>query len=249
MEAWKKITSQSATANPPRTTPSGSQSRTVRLLTLDPGHFHAALAQKFMSTNVGPVVHVYSPGGPELEQHLEKTQAFNSCPEHPTHWKEEVYTGADFFQKMLQDKSGNVVIISGNNARKATYILGCVEAGLNVLADKPMAITPADFDLLERVWVAKTPSRREGMHSARLQSLPCEERSDHGLKDDLPAIGQLAADHPVDDWRLSEDRSSYRSWGEAASGSLPSVTMRLMPEKSGGNPRTFTKPRLSFSGG
>ena len=31
-----------------------------RLITLDPGHFHAALVQKFMYPDVDSVVHVYS---------------------------------------------------------------------------------------------------------------------------------------------------------------------------------------------
>jgi hypothetical protein len=32
-----------------------------RLITLDPGHFHAALVQKFMYADVDPLVHVYAP--------------------------------------------------------------------------------------------------------------------------------------------------------------------------------------------
>jgi predicted dehydrogenase len=42
-----------------------------------------------------------------------------------------------------------VVVLSGNNARKTEYITRAIEAGMNVLADKPMAITPADFTKLE----------------------------------------------------------------------------------------------------
>jgi predicted dehydrogenase len=53
---------------------------------------------------------------------------------------------------MIQDKAGNVVVISGNNSRKTEYILKSIEAGFNVLADKPMAITPTDFILLRRAF-------------------------------------------------------------------------------------------------
>jgi hypothetical protein len=35
----------------------------IRLVTLDPGHFHAALVQKFMYDGVDARVHVYAPGG------------------------------------------------------------------------------------------------------------------------------------------------------------------------------------------
>ncbi|NLU22587.1 MAG: oxidoreductase, partial [Phycisphaerae bacterium] len=33
---------------------------TVRIMTLDPGHYHAALVQKEMYDQVDPVVHVYA---------------------------------------------------------------------------------------------------------------------------------------------------------------------------------------------
>ena len=38
----------------------------VRLMTLDPGHFHAALVQKEMYPGVAPRVDVYAPLGPDL---------------------------------------------------------------------------------------------------------------------------------------------------------------------------------------
>ncbi|MBM3858845.1 MAG: oxidoreductase [Verrucomicrobia bacterium] len=125
----------------------------VRLMTLDPGHFHASLVQKEMYPQVNPVVHVYAPGGPELEQHLKRIELFNTRSENPTRWEQKIHTGRDFLAKMLKEKPGNVVVISGNNAKKAQYILACIQAGLNVLADKPMAITPADFRLLEKAFV------------------------------------------------------------------------------------------------
>jgi predicted dehydrogenase len=125
---------------------------TVRLLTLDPGHFHAGLVQKFMYPQVDPVVHVYAPAGPDLQEHLKRVQGFNSRTEQPTHWEEKVYTGPDFLERMLSEKAGNVVVMAGNNAHKTEYILRSVSAGFNVLADKPMAITPAGFDMLRKAF-------------------------------------------------------------------------------------------------
>jgi predicted dehydrogenase len=125
---------------------------TVRLITLDPGHFHAGLVQKFMYPQVNPVVHVYAPGGPELQDHLKRIEGFNTRPENPTRWEEKVYTGPDFLEQMVREKLGNVVVISGNNARKTEYIDRSVSAGLNVLADKPMAIDPAGFERLQRAF-------------------------------------------------------------------------------------------------
>jgi predicted dehydrogenase len=126
--------------------------RKVRLITLDPGHFHAALVQKYMYADVEPLVHVYAPAAEELSEHLARIESFNSRTEQPTHWRQQVYRGPDFLEKMLTERAGNVVVISGNNARKTDYILRSIEAGLNVLADKPMAITPADFARLQQAF-------------------------------------------------------------------------------------------------
>lgn len=124
-------------------------SSTIRLLTLDPGHFHAGLVQKEMFDNVDSVVHVYAPAGPDVEMHLKRIDGFNTRADKPTHWVEEVYTGEDFFEKMIADKKGNVVVLAGNNKKKTEYILRSLQADLNVLADKPMAISVANFETLK----------------------------------------------------------------------------------------------------
>jgi predicted dehydrogenase len=120
------------------------------LITLDPGHFHAALVQKSMYPNVDAVVHVYAPDGPDVDLHLARIEGFNTRADSPTHWESVVYRGDDFLEKMVADKAGDIVVISGNNARKTDYILSSIEAGFNVYADKPMAITPDEFRTLER---------------------------------------------------------------------------------------------------
>ena len=125
---------------------------TVRLLTLDPGHFHAGLVQKFMYPQVSPVVQVYAAAGPDLQEHLKRIEGFNTRADQPTHWEEKVYTGPDFLERMLREKAGNVVVLAGNNARKTEYIDRSITAGFNVLADKPMAITPTDFEFLRKAF-------------------------------------------------------------------------------------------------
>ena len=123
---------------------------TIHLVTLDPGHFHAALVQKAMYVDVDSVVKVYAPGGNDLQLHLGRIEAFNSRTENPTHWKEEVYTGNGYFEKMLSEKKGNVVVLAGNNQKKTEYILKSLEAGFNVMADKPMVINKDDFETLRK---------------------------------------------------------------------------------------------------
>jgi predicted dehydrogenase len=122
----------------------------VRLMTLDPGHFHAALIQKEMYAGVSPTVNVYAPLGPDLLGHLGRVAAFNQRSERPTSWRLEVHTGPDFFERMLREKPGNVVVISGRNRGKIDRILASVEAGFHVLADKPWLIDEADRPKLRK---------------------------------------------------------------------------------------------------
>ncbi|MDR6197238.1 putative oxidoreductase C-terminal domain-containing protein [Siphonobacter sp. SORGH_AS_0500] len=121
----------------------------VHLITLDPGHFHAALVQKSMYPEVSPKVYVYAPDGPDLQMHLDKIEGYNKRAENPTHWEEEVYQGKHYFEKMLQEKAGNVVVLAGNNQKKAEYIQKSIGAGFNVLSDKPMIIRAEDFEKLK----------------------------------------------------------------------------------------------------
>jgi predicted dehydrogenase len=125
------------------------QNYKVHLITVDPGHFHAALVQKIMYGQVSPDVHVYAPDGDDLKLHLGRINGYNGRPVNPTSWNEIVYTGDDFFEKMIAEKSGNVVVLSGNNRKKSEYITKSINAGLNVLADKPMIINAEDFPALE----------------------------------------------------------------------------------------------------
>jgi predicted dehydrogenase len=124
----------------------------VKIMTLDPGHFHAALVQKSMYEQVDSTVYVYAPEGDDLQGHLARINNYNTRAENPTAWNEKIYTGADFFEKMLAEKPGNVMVVSGNNAKKTDYILKTIEAGINVLADKPMVITPEEFPKLEQAF-------------------------------------------------------------------------------------------------
>ena len=76
----------------------------VTLITLDPGHFHAALVQKSQYPEVSKDVYVYAPEGEDVDAHLAKVQAYNERQEDPTAWNEIVYRGDDFLPRMLQEK-------------------------------------------------------------------------------------------------------------------------------------------------
>ncbi len=123
----------------------------VRLIVLDPGHFHASLVQKDMYASIDPTVSVYAPMGPDVVDYLNRIALFNTRKENPTAWKIDLHAGPDFFERMLKDHPGNVVILTGRNRPKIDRIEASIDAGLNVLADKPWIIASRDLPRLERV--------------------------------------------------------------------------------------------------
>lgn len=132
----------------PKVTFTGKEGE-IKLVVLDPGHFHASLLQKFHQKQVNDTVLVYAPDGNELSQYLASIEGYNNRSENPTSWKEVVYSGNDYLEKMLDEKKGNVVILAGNNLKKTEYISKAINAGYNVLSDKPMAINTENFELLK----------------------------------------------------------------------------------------------------
>ncbi len=121
----------------------------VRLITYDPGHFHAALVQKEMYPRVSPRVHVYAQLGTDLMAHLGRIAAFNDRKDNPTRWELEVHACDQPLKRMLAERPGNVVVVSGRNRGKIDVILAALEAGLNVLADKPWVIEVEDLPKLK----------------------------------------------------------------------------------------------------
>lgn len=124
----------------------------IRLVTLDPGHFHAALVQKSMYDDVDSNVYVYAPPGPDVKSHLGIISSYNTREKDPTRWNEHVYTGEGYLDQMIADKKGNTVVLAGNNREKTTYIARSLEAGFNVLADKPMVIDNQTFVQLRQAF-------------------------------------------------------------------------------------------------
>ena len=185
----------------------------VHLVTLDPGHFHASLVQNRSYPEVAPEVRVFAPDGPELDAHLKLVANFNARAESPTAWKENVYRGPDYLEKFVAAaKAGNlgespVVILAGKNDRKGDYALAAVEAGVNVLSDKPMAITPAVFEKTRR---AARLAREKGLYFADimterneitsiLQRALTRDRALYGEQEkgtaDDPAITKISVHH------------------------------------------------------
>ncbi|MFB3778095.1 MAG: putative oxidoreductase C-terminal domain-containing protein [Bryobacteraceae bacterium] len=120
----------------------------VRLVIVDPGHFHSALIQKDTYPQVAPQVSVYSPLGPELADYLSRVHLFNTRKDNPTRWELNIHTGEGFFERMLAERAGNVAVFAGRNREKIARIVRSLEAGYHVLADKPWIIASADLPRL-----------------------------------------------------------------------------------------------------
>src|SRR5262249_36316794 len=109
----------------------------------------AALIQKEMYPNLSPTVHVYAPVGPDLADYLTRIARYNTRKEQPTQWQLEVHAGPGFLDRMCHEHPGTVAIISGRNRGKIQRILSAVEAGINVLADKPLIVDRQELPVLE----------------------------------------------------------------------------------------------------
>ena len=121
----------------------------VKLITLDPAHFHAALVQKEMLPGIARRSYIYAPLGPDLLEHLKRIQGFNTRADHPTDWEVDVHCTNDPVRRMCTERPGNVVVIAGRSRNKMERIRAALDAGLNVLADKPWIIRAADIPALE----------------------------------------------------------------------------------------------------
>ncbi|MDY3563274.1 hypothetical protein R5W23_004774 [Gemmata sp. JC673] len=125
--------------------------RLLRLMTLAPGHFHAALVQQRMLPGVHHRAHVYAPLDADTLTHLERIAGFNARAEHPTTWDIDLRAGGDYRERFAREQPGNATVISGRNRPKIDLIALAVESCAHVLADKPWIIDHADFPKLEAV--------------------------------------------------------------------------------------------------
>ena len=129
---------------------------TVRLVVIDPGHFHAALTQKRANPQLEPEVRVFAPAGVQLDDYLKIVSSFNGRADAPTAWKERVCADEDYLVKFREAAASgelgakSVVVLAGRNDKKGEYALAAVESGCHVLSDKPMGITPAVFEKTRR---------------------------------------------------------------------------------------------------
>lgn len=124
----------------------------IRLITLAPGHFHAALVQKQMTPGVHRRAFVYGPLDRDTVAHVERVAAFNARPDDPTDWELDLRASPDWLDRFRREQPGNTVVLSGRNRPKIDLMLAAVGCGLHVVADKPWVVEHADFPKLEELF-------------------------------------------------------------------------------------------------
>jgi predicted dehydrogenase len=124
--------------------------RDLRLVTVDPAHFHAAQLHIKQMAGFSQDAWVYAPVGKDLVGHLNFIANLHGRYPQAARWRYHIYSGEDFFDRMLKERPADVVMLSGRNWKNIEYISRSVEAGLHVLADKPWIIDAEQFPKLEK---------------------------------------------------------------------------------------------------
>lgn len=122
----------------------------MRLIVLDPGHFHATLLQKDMYPELAPRASVYAPLGSELLDYLNRISLFNSRAENPTRWELDIHCTPHSLTEALLEPPGNIVVFTGRNRGKLDRMLSVLDAGFHVLSDKPWIISSSELSKLEQ---------------------------------------------------------------------------------------------------
>jgi len=169
----------------------------LTLVTLDPGHFHAALFQREMLPGIAEEAFVYAPLGPDLTAHLNRVAQFNLRRDNPTRWRLRIHAGADFFERMLRERPGQLVVMSGRNRGKIDRIAGCLRAGLHVLADKPWIIEPEELPKLQAT-LQTAGARRLVAYDAMTQRFEITALVQRGLVRDPEVFGTPLAGSPAE---------------------------------------------------
>jgi predicted dehydrogenase len=121
------------------------------LVIINPGHFHAGLVLREMHPEISRDVYIYSEPGADLDNYMKLVQSFNNRAQNQTAWAFHVYAAADFMEKAVAEKKGDIAILAGKNNLKIHYIKSLHDAGFSVLSDKPLTINRDGVKVLKEV--------------------------------------------------------------------------------------------------
>lgn len=128
------------------------QPEEIRLVVIDPGHFHGSLMMENKVEGISDTISVYAPSGSELEAFVSNIGFYNSREKDPTSWVLDIYEGDDYLSALPEAEGTGIVVLAGNNRLKSDYILESVVKGYHVLSDKPMAINAENYGKLRKAY-------------------------------------------------------------------------------------------------
>ena len=103
-----------------------------------------------MYDQVNPEVYVYAPEGSDVTEHLKKIDGYKHPDRESDKLERGGLPGGLIISKRCWPRNRAMLwCLQAITVSKTEYIKKSVEAGLNVLSDKPMVISPENFPLLE----------------------------------------------------------------------------------------------------
>src|SRR5690606_29278679 len=98
------------------------QTPLFKLIVLSPEHPHGVYIQQTFSNFLDKEVSVYAASKANIQDsYLNRIERFNKKSKKQDAWRLHIYTGADYLEKMLQEKNGDIALIASNNQLKSTY--------------------------------------------------------------------------------------------------------------------------------
>lgn len=123
----------------------------VRLVVIDPQHFHAALVQKTKHHMLEDTVYLFAELDSTTNGYKSLIKQYNTRSDNPTNWQLVDSYGSDFLQQAVAQTDGDLVVLAGDNKKKIDYITESINSNKAVFADKPLVINSAGYSKLESI--------------------------------------------------------------------------------------------------
>ncbi|MGL4420922.1 MAG: putative oxidoreductase C-terminal domain-containing protein [Gemmataceae bacterium] len=127
-------------------------SRLIRLMLVEPEHWHSILCQRVLLPGIRPRCYIYGTLNPMTVRHMAALEHYASTKITPTPWEPDYRLGPDPWARFLQEQPGNAVLLAGRNDTKLQQMGLCVQQALPVIADLPWILDLDDLPKLEQLY-------------------------------------------------------------------------------------------------
>ena len=163
----------------------------VRLMTLDPGHFHAALIQKEMYPGVAPRVDVYAPLGlGPLRAPQPRRRDSTAAPSARRRGISRCTRAPTTSSGCSRSVPGTSSSFRAGTRVKMDRILASVKGGLHVLADKPWILKSADLPKVDAA-LAEADARKLVAYDIMTERFEVTTMLQRALVNDRATFGEI----------------------------------------------------------